>query len=444
MTTPGATTRRTFLRAAAVAGGATYLAAFTDDAVQRVAAFDERAGGRTPADLASDEDFWFDAQQAFMVDRSMINLNNGGVSPSPRIVHDSYKRHLDYANNATAWVLWQVQDLGVEPVRRRLAAHFGCDPEEMAITRNASESLENCLLGLDLKRGDEILTTNQDYPRMLTTLRQRVAREGVVLKTISVPTPSASLDEIAEAFERGITANTRLILMCHIMNITGQIYPVRRVVQAARQRGIPVVVDGAHAFAHLQFKRDDLDCDYYGVSLHKWLTAPVGTGLLYVRRERIKDLWPLMPAPDTLRDNIRKFEEIGTHPTAPRLAIAEALTFFEGLGPARKEARLRFLRDRWAKRLMQDKRIKLLTNLDPAMSCGIGLFQIEGIESMALTSYLWNKHRILTTQVLHDEFHGVRVTPNVYTTLPEIDRFCEVVEQVASKGLPASATPATK
>jgi len=431
------TTRRTFLRAAALAGGATCIAALRDDAVERALALDHLAGGRTPEDLAADETFWFDVQQAFMLDRNILNLNNGGVSPSPRVVHESYKRHLDFANNATAWVLWQVQDPEVEPVRRRLAEHFGCDGEEIAITRNASESLQTCLLGIDLQRGDEVLTTNQDYPRMLTTLKQRAAREGIVLKTFSMPVPAKSMDELAQGFESQITPRTRLILMSHIVNITGQIYPVRRVVETARKRNIPVVVDGAHAFAHFQFKQADLNCDMYGVSLHKWLTAPVGTGLLYVRRDRIKDIWPLMAAPQSLRGDIRKYEEIGTHPAANRLAIAEALTFFEGIGPARKEARLRYLRDRWAKRLMQDKRIRLLTNLDPAMSCGIGLVQIEGIETLALSGHLWGKHRIMVSPIVHDEFQGIRITPNVYSTLGEIDTFCRAMEDVIARGLPA-------
>jgi len=434
--------RRSVLRTAAYAGGVFFLPRFRNDAVQRAWGLDPRAEGRTPEDVAADEDFWFAVQQSFTVDRTIINLNNGGVSPSPRIVQDAMRRHLEFMNNATAWSLWQVQGPQKESVRRGLADAFGCDPEEIAVTRNSSESLETCLLGTDLKPGDEVLTSNQDYPRMLTTIRQRVAREGIALKTFRVPTPASSMDELYDLFERNITPRTRLILMCHIVNITGQIFPVRRVVQMARQRGIPVVVDGAHAFAHFCFTRDDLDCDMYGVSLHKWLASPVGTGLLYVRRGMIKDIWPLMPAPAEMRENIRKFEEIGTHPEANRLAIAEALAFHNGIGPQRKEARLRYLRDRWAKRLMQDKRVTLHTNLDPAMSCAIATVQVQGVDPTALTAHLWDKHRILVTPIVHEDFQGIRVTPNVYTMVSEIDTFVRAMEQVIAKGLPTSTAPA--
>lgn len=436
--------RRRFLRTTGLAAGALALARFRNDAEARAAAYDRLAGDRSPAELSGDEDFWFAAQQAFTVDRSIINLNNGGVCPSPRVVQEAHRRHIEFANSATAWALWQIQDPQVETVRRRLARHFGCDAEEMAITRNASESLETCLLGIDLKPGDVILTTNQDYGRMLTTIRQRCAREGVVMRTFPVPTPSSSMDELYELFERHATPDVKLILMCHIVNITGQIYPVRRIVQMARQRGIPVVIDGAHAFAHFCFTRDELDCDMYGVSLHKWLTAPVGTGLLYVRKKLIPDIWPLMAAPDDMRDNIRKFEEIGTHPAAERLSIAEALTFWEGLGPPRKEARLRYLRDRWAKRLAQDPRIVLHTNLDPAMSCGIATFAVRDVDPTALAAHLWGKYRILVTPIIHDDFQGIRVTPNVYSTLDEIDAFCRAVEEVLSHGLPTTTAPAGK
>ena len=435
-------TRRRFLSTAAAAGTAFFLPRFTDDAGSRAAAAERRANGRSPDELAADEDFWFDVQQAFTIDRNIINLNNGGVSPSPRVVQDAMRRHLEFMNNATAYTLWQIQEPEKESVRRRLAAAFGCDAEEVAITRNSSESLENCLLGIDLKTGDEVLTTNQDYPRMLTTLRQRERRDGIKLRTFKVPTPTESMDQLFELFEKNLTPKTRLILISHIVNITGQIYPVQRVVQMARRRGIPVVVDGAHAFAHFCFKRDDLDCDMYGVSLHKWLTAPVGTGLLYMRKAMIKDVWPLMPAPREMDGDIRKFEEIGTHPEAGRLAIAEALAFYEGIGPQRKEARLRYLRDRWARRLSQDKRVTLFTNLKPDLSCAIATFAVANIDNHALATHLWDKYRIFVTPIDHEDFRGIRVTPNVYTMASEVDLFARAVEDVLARGLPTSSAPA--
>ncbi|RME36666.1 MAG: aminotransferase class V-fold PLP-dependent enzyme [Planctomycetota bacterium] len=387
-------------------------------------------------ETAGDEDFWFEVARAFTVDRSLVNLNNGGVSPAPRFVQEAMKRHLDYSNLAPAYTMWRVLEPQREAVRERFARTFGCDTEEVAFTRNASESLQTCQFGLDLKRGDEVLTTDQDYPRMLNTFRQRAAREGIVLRTFSIPVPAEDPSEIVSLFEQHITPKTRLILMCHMINLTGQILPVREVVAMARRKGIPVIVDGAHALAHFDFRLRDLDCDYYGSSLHKWLFAPHGTGLLYVRREKIADLWPLMAAPEEKRDDIRKFEEIGTHPAANYLAIAEALTFHEGIGAKRKEARLVYLRDYWAKRLLSHERVKLHTSLRPGRACGIATVQIDGIDSGRLSAWLWKEHRILTTAIKHEAFEGVRVSPSVYTTLPELDRFCDVMEWVIRHGLP--------
>jgi len=389
----------------------------------------------SPEELATEEDFWFEVQQAFTLDRTLINLNNGGVSPSPRFVQDAMRRYLELSNEAPPYTMWKLLEPQIESVRRRLAASFGCDPEEMAITRNASESLETCILGLDLKPGDEILTTDQDYPRMLTTWRQREKRDGLILKTIPFPTPPKSLEELSERFEKAATPKTKVILVCHITNLTGQIFPVRQICQMARERGIEAIVDGAHAFAHFPFKHEDLDCDYYGTSLHKWLLAPHGTGFLYVRKSKIPKLWPLMAAPDSMQDNIRKFEEIGTHPAANHNAIAEAITFHEGIGVERKAARLRYLKDRWARRLAGQKGVRIYTSLNPAMSCGIGNVGIEGVDTVKLADYLWDKHRIIVVAIVHEQFQGIRVTPNVFTTLEEIDSFSEAMEKVIRNGL---------
>jgi isopenicillin-N epimerase len=391
----------------------------------------------SPETLAGDEDFWAEVARAFTVDRSLINLNNGGVSPSPAWVQEAMKRHLDYSNLAPAYTMWRVLEPQREGVRARLAREWGCDPEEVAITRNASEGLQICQFGFDLEPGDEVLTTNQDYPRMITTFRQRERREDIVLRTFSIPTPAEDDAEIVRLFERHTTPRTRLILMCHMINITGQILPVRDVVAMARRRGIPVIVDGAHSLAHFDFKLPDLDCDYYASSLHKWLFAPHGTGMLYVRRDRIPDLWPLMAAPAGLDADIRKFEEIGTHPEANFLAIAEALTFHQGLGSKRKEARMIYLRDYWAKRLLQHDGVRLHTSLKPGFACGIATVEVEGLDPAALGAWLWDRHRILTSTILHEEFQGSRISPSVYTTLEELDRFCEAVERAMQAGLAA-------
>jgi selenocysteine lyase/cysteine desulfurase len=394
---------------------------------------------RPPEEIAADEAFWFEVQQAFTPDRSLINLNNGGVSPSPAVVQEALKRHLDFSNTAPAWSMWRVLEPQREEVRAGLARAFGCSAEEVAITRNATESLQICQFGIDLEPGSELLATTQDYPSMISTFRQRERREKLVLKQFKIPVPSTNPAEVVSLYERQITPRTRLILVPHMINLTGQILPVREIVAMARRRGVPVLVDGAHTFAHFAFTASDLDCDYYATSLHKWLFAPHGTGMLYVRKDKIRGLWPLMASTAEMDGDIRKFEQIGTHPAANTLAIAEALTFHDGLGPRRKEARLRLLRDRWAKRLAAQDRVRLHTSLEPGLSCGIATFQIEGIDSAALGDHLWTKHRMLTTTIKHDEFEGLRITPSVFTTLDEIDHFSEVVEVVLKNGLSASA-----
>jgi selenocysteine lyase/cysteine desulfurase len=426
--------RRTFL---GLAAGASAAAAFRDDSLERVLAASRSAEG-TPAEaIAADEAYWREIQQAFTVNRSYVNLNNGGVCPSPRVVQEAMKRYLDLSNEAPVHTMWQLLEPQVESVRRSLAREFGCDPEEMAITRNASEGLEAVQLGLDLAPGDEVLTTTHDYPRMLTTWRQRERRDRIVLRTISFPFPPPSLDALAERFEAAITPRTKVILICHMTNLTGQVFPVKRICRAARERGIETIVDGAHAFAHFPFQHRDLDCDYYGTSLHKWLFAPHGTGFLYVRRSKIGRVWPLMAAEKKQDEDIRKFEEIGTHPAANHNAIAEALVFHRGIGVERKAARLRHLRDRWMKRLAGQPRVRIHTSFDPAMSCGIGNVQLEGIDTQRLAKHLYDTRRIIVVPIQHDEFEGLRVTPCVYTTLDEVDLFAEAMEQVIAKGLPA-------
>jgi isopenicillin-N epimerase len=391
----------------------------------------------SPQQSAMDEDYWSVIQNAFSVTRGIINLNNGGVSPSPRIVTEALVRYIWQQEDATAYTMWQILEPQSETIRTGLAEMFGCDREEIAITRNASESLEILLMGMDLKSGDEILTTTQDYPRMLTTLRQRERREGLVVKLVQIPIPPRNLNQIATAFEKGITNRTRLILMAHQVNITGQITPVKAVCDMARARGIETIVDGAHSFAQFDFKQKDLGCDYFGTSLHKWLYAPKGTGLLYVKRSKIEKIWPLMAADTKQAADIRKFEEIGTHSAAPRLAIGEAMLFHHGIGGKRKEARLRYLSRYWMNQLKDLPRVRFHTSFDPAQSCAIATVAIEGLNPAAIGNYLFDKHRIFTTPIIHEEFQGVRITPNLYTTLAELDRFSNVMESIARKGLPA-------
>ena len=415
--------RRHFFQAAAA------LAFLRPDSIDRARAA-TTGNNRLAEDVARDEDFWREIQSAFTLDRNIINLNNGGVSPSPRIVQEAMRRSLEFSNIAPAYSMWRVLEPEIESVRQGLASDFGCDPEEIAITRNASEALETCQLGLELKPGDEVLITDQDYPRMITTWKQRERRDRIVLKTISFPTPPPSLDDLADRFERAITPRTRVIHFCHITNLTGQIFPVKRICQLARSRGIEAIVDGAHAYAQFPIKHADLDCDYYGTSLHKWLLAPHGTGFLYVRKSKIAKLWPLMAAPDEMTANIRKFEEIGTHPAANHNAISDALEFHQTIGADRKAARLRYLRSLWTERLTRLPGVSTLTSSDPRQSCGIGLLSIEGKDPGPLCDQLWDKNRILTVAIVHKQFQGLRITPNIYTTVREIDRFCDAVEKL--------------
>ncbi|HMQ05140.1 MAG TPA: aminotransferase class V-fold PLP-dependent enzyme [Pyrinomonadaceae bacterium] len=430
--------RRRFLANAGKGLGLMALSSATVGALHReVEAASRALGSLSPEASAANEDFWAVIQQAFSVTRGIVNLNNGGVSPSPRIVTEAFVRYTWQQEDATAYTMWQILEPQSETVRTGLAEMFGCDAEEIAITRNASESLEILLFGLDLKSGDEIIANTQDYPRMLTTLRQRELREGLKLKLIKIPIAPNDPDEIAAAYERAITPRTKLLLISHQINLTGQITPIKKVCEMARSRGIETIVDGAHSFAQFDFKRDDIGCDYFGTSLHKWLYAPKGTGMLYVKRDKIPKVWALMASEDKNRSDIRKFEEIGTHSAAMRLAIGEAVLFHRAIGAKRKEERLRYLSRYWMNRLKDVPKVGFNTSFDPRQSCAIANFKIDGVDPVRLGGHLMAKHKIFTTPIVHEEFTGIRITPNVYTTLWELDRFCSVVEDAARKGLPA-------
>ena len=395
--------------------------------------------------IAQDETFWREIQSAFTLDRTVINLNNGGCSPTPRVVHEAFKRYLDWSNQGPPHYMWGEVEQGVEAVRRELAREAGCDPETLAITRNASEALQIVQLGLDLQPGDEVLTTDQDYPRMLTTWAQRVKRDGIALRRVSLPTPGGAT-ALASRLLNAINHKTKVLHISHIINVSGQIMPVAAICAEARARGVFCLVDGAHAFGQWPFRLDELGCDAYGTSLHKWLLAPVGTGFLHVRQERIPEIWPLQPAPLSMVANIRKYEEIGTHPAANHDAIAEALVFHRGIGGAVKAARLRYLRKRWTDAVRNHPKVQLHTSDDPALSCAIGTVGIAGKDPADLVRALWDHWRIIATPITVApvdptnpdavpepvQYAGVRVTPNIYTTLDEVDRFAEALLSLAA------------
>jgi selenocysteine lyase/cysteine desulfurase len=427
------TSRRNFVSGLAGFGAA---AVFRPNAIASMFKANIIAGDRTPEEVAEDESYWTEIQRAFDTDRTLINLNNGGVSPTPTHVLEAMIRDLKFTNESPAEHMWRVLEPRIESVRRDLAREFGCDPEEMAITRNASEANEIMIFGLDLKRGDEVVVSNQNYGRMLTSWDQRVRRDGIVLKQISFKVPPPSQKYIFEQFTAAVTPRTKVIELPHITNLTGQIMPIRELVEFAKPRGIEVLIDGAHAFGHFPFTRDEIKADFYGTSLHKWLLAPVGTGFLYVRKEKIKKLWPLMAAAKTQDEDIRKYEEIGTHPAANHNAISAAMAFHRGIGSDRKIARLRYLRDRWAKRLLKESdRVKILTPLDSKYSGALALVNVEGLPFDKLGPWLITKHHIVNTPILHDEFNGLRITPNVYTTVDEIDIFADKMLEAIKKGI---------
>ena len=422
--------RRQFLRVAGGIGASAFVTPLFNPAfAKQVEEASLRVNHLSPLETAGDEDFWYTIQQAYTVSSSIINLNNGGVSPQPRVVQDALDRFNRISNEGPAYYMWHVLGKGRETVRTKLAQFGGCSSDEVAICRNSTEALETVIFGLDLKKGDEVLTTNQDYPNMLSALKQREKRDGIKVNYISIPVPAKSLDDIIPLWEKAMTPKTKAILICHIINLTGQILPVKKIAEIAHAKGIEVIVDGAHAFGHFEFNISDLGVDYYGTSLHKWMSAPFGSGMLYIRKEKIEKLWPLFGAPaDFDTKDIRKFEHLGTRSFPTELAIGQAIDFHNGIGAKRKEERLRFLKNYWAAKVLEIPGVKMNTSLDPSQSCAIGNMTIEGKDPADLHNHLMNKWQIYTVTIKHEEFSGIRVTPHVYTTLNDLDLFVKGVQ----------------
>jgi isopenicillin-N epimerase len=436
--------RRSFLRAAGALGTSVVAAKPT---LASVAAASSAVADRTPDEVAQDETYWRAIQEAYAPDRTLINLNNGHHSPAPRIVHEALKHYLDSENQLPVYYASLI-NRNIERVRRALAAEFGCEPEELAITRNASESLQIAQDGQDLKEDDEIITTDQDYPRMLTTWDQRARRDKIKVTRLQFPVPTTQQD-LFDRFEKAISPRTKILHFCHITNLTGQLFPVQRLSRMARQRGIITIVDGAHAAAHFPFKLRDLECDFYGTSLHKWLCCPVGNGFLYVRKENVAKTWPLQAAAPRQTGDVRKFEEIGTSAAATHAAIAEALAFHQAIGVDRKAARLRHLTMRWANALKGNPRIRIHSSLEPGQTWGLATVGIDGIDARALAQFMMDKYRIVTVGLVGGQppaqvydYQGLRVTPNIYTTLEEIDTFVAAMEDALKNGIPKPATTA--
>ncbi|MGC2831174.1 MAG: aminotransferase class V-fold PLP-dependent enzyme [Candidatus Acidiferrum sp.] len=398
-----------------------------------VAGFLNRAYAHlSPEEVAGDEEFWKKIRDAYVRDPKFLNLNNGGVAPAPTMVLDAEIEAIRYSNQLPAYRMWRDLEPRIEDVRTRLARMWNTDAECIAITRNASESLQIAQFGIDLSPGDEVLTTSQDYPRMITTWQQRERREKIVLKQLDFAVPVKQPADLVQLFERGITPRTRVIHLSHVVFLTGQIFPIKEICALARERGIISIVDGAHAFAHVPFQFSDVDCDFYGSSLHKWLSAPIGTGMLYVRKDCIEKHWALMAAPPSMDKNIRKYEEIGTHPAAMHNAILQALEFHEQIGAERKFARLRYLKNRWADRLSKVPGAQVLVGLESDHSGAFGTIHFETMDPGKLGDALLSKYNIFVTPISSPSFNGIRVSSNVYTSTEEIDRFCDAVEAIVS------------
>jgi selenocysteine lyase/cysteine desulfurase len=436
--------RRAFLESAVRAGAAAGLLvqpdirrpAFRRSALRTVWESAAHAAGTSAGELAADESYWSSIRKAFDLDPSLIYLNSAGCSPAPRHVLDGMIHDLRYSNEAPAEYMWRRLEPKIEIVRRELAAEFGCDPEEIAVTRNASEANEIAILGLALRPGDEAIVTNHNYDRMLATWDQRARRDGVVVKRVVLEMPPASDADVVDRIRAAITARTKVIELPQLTNWTGQPLPIAAIVALGRAHGIDVLVDGAQAFAHTPSTRDAMDCDFYGTSLHKWLLAPVGTGFLYVRRSRIESLWPLMPAPAPMTGDIRKFEEVGTHPAANHNAIVVALAFHRGIGGERKLARLRLVRDRWARALVAESpRVRVRTPLDDLRSGAVTIVEVEGLDPVRLYEWLWSRYRIITSPTTFAGLSGIRVTPNVFTSFAEVDTFTEAMRRAMRTGV---------
>lgn len=390
--------------------------------------------GLSPEAVAADEDYWSVIQQSFTVNSNLIILNNGGVSPSPRIVQEAVERYNRLSNEGPSYYMWRILDQGREPLRQKLAILAGCSPEEIAVNRNATEALNTVIYGLELKAGDEVIGTKQDYPNMINAYRQRAQREGIVYTQLNFNFPIENDEEIVSAFERAITPKTKLLHITHVINWVGQILPVRKISQMAHRHGVEVIVDGAHSFGLIDFKIPDLECDYFGTSLHKFLSAPIGSGMLWIRKEKIEKIWPLVCNDKPRSADIRKFETLGTRSFPIEQGIGEAVNFQNAIGSKRKEDRIRYLKNYWAQRVKDIPKVKIHTSFKPEYSCAICGVSIDGMTPGEVDSALFTNYKIHTVGIVWENISCVRITPHVYTRLQDLDKLVMAIEEIAKKG----------
>ena len=392
----------------------------------------QRVALKEPAAVATDEDFWNFIREQYTVSPNIINLNNGGVSPQPKPVQDAHIRFYQYCNEAPSYYMWRILDQGREPLRAKLAELAGCSPEEIAINRNTTEGLNTIIFGLNLKAGDEIVLSKYDYPNMMNAWKQREKRDGLKLNWVDLNLPEENDEAIVAKYASAVTAKTKIVHITHMINYTGQLLPARKIADMAHAKGCEVIVDASHSFAHIDYKIPDLDADYFATSLHKWLCAPFGTGFMYIKKEKIKNVWALLSAPVPDADNIGKFESIGTRSFAAEMAIGNAIDFQYLVGNKRKEERLRYLKNYWCNKAIKIPKVKLYTSLKDEYSCAIANFTIEGWKPEDIDAKLFEKKKIHCTTINHENVHGVRITPHVYTTLRDLDRLVEGITEIAT------------
>lgn len=419
--------RRTFLTAGSLSIGSLFSKSIAADIVE---AFHE-LNTLDPLSAAQNEDLWARIQQAYTTSSSIINLNNGGVSPQPKVVQDAANRYYTYSNEAPSYYMWRVLDQGREPLRAKLANLAGVSPDEIAINRNTTEAINTVIFGLDLKPGDEVILTKYDYPNMINAWKQRERRDGIKLKWLDLNIPIENDDEIVVKFREAITPKTKVFHITQMINWTGHIMPAKQLCALAKENGIESVVDGAHTFGHLDFKISDLGCDYFGTSLHKWLCAPFGTGMLYIRKEKIKNVWPLLASPEEQVDNIRKFENIGTRSFAIEQAIGSAIDFHNAIGIKRKEARLKYLKSYWVNQVDGLNKVKFYTSTNPELSGALFNFGIEGMDAGPVHNDLFRNYKIHTSPIKWEKVNGPRITPHVYTKKYDLDRLVEAIHSLS-------------
>lgn len=418
--------KRSFIKNATLTGiGATL-------GMDALAALFETKKHSSAAALAADDQFWNQIRSQYMLKPDYINLENGFYNFIPQPTLEKYIQHIRDINYQGSYYMRTVQRDNKKRMAAKLAAVAGCSPEELIITRNTTESLDLIIAGQDWKAGDEALMAIQDYGSMLDMFEQVSKRYGVVLNKVSIPNLPDSDEEIVSLYEKAITPRTKLLMIPHMVNITGQILPVRKICDMAHSKGVEVMVDGAHAFAHIQYKISELDCDYYGTSLHKWMSVPLGAGFLFVKKEKIAKTWPLIGDGTKDLSDIRRLNHIGTHACATDLTIEDAIDFYNMIGAERKEKRLRYIQQYWTSRVKNVPKIIINTPTDDKRSCGIANVGITGMTPADLAKRLMDEYKIFTVAIDTANVHGCRITPNVYTTLEELDAFVAALKKLAA------------